>query len=559
MNHFFRILLYSALLLFQQAALFTQTEATSAKSKGIPSFYDAQPPEILAKRISDAMTDEELLAQTFMFGWAGQKPSGLLMSWITERNLGSIKVFGWNTQDSIELAKAISMLQRKAETTRFHIPLFVATDQEGGWIRHVKGLTSETPGNLAIGASGHPIDAYYAGFYISKELSALGINLNFAPTVDLYTNHDSSIIGPRSFGESPAAAGILARSFMQGSTAAGVLTTAKHFPGHGDTALDSHGRLPSIAITQETLYNRELVPFKMLIDAGIPAIMAGHLHFPAIAEDQEPATFSPYLLKTILRDQLGFKGLVITDDMMMTGAIRYAGSIARAVQLALEAGNTIIESSTTPHLYDAFWTDNLKRMRTHTDFRQAVKDAAKLILETKLRYFKSGTAVPLYPDIYAIPEKIPDPEGQKFFLSIAARSITIVRAKHIPYKNTSNEKILIAGNYPAFRQEGLKRFPTAKATRLDDYLFAKTARSDAVIYCLSDEYSLKRLQQLYKAYPHKKYIIFSCLSPVLLTRIPEIPSALALYSYAPVSFTAGFAALLGDFTPTGTMPLRAIR
>ncbi len=559
MKHFFRIFLYSTLLLVLRPIGIIAEDTTLFKSKALPSFYDDQPAEILASRIVDAMTDEELLAQTFMFGWAGQKPSGLLMSWITERNLGSIKVFGWNTQDSIELAKAISMLQRKAETTRFHIPLFVATDQEGGWIRHVKGLTSETPGNLAIGASGYPIDAYYAGFYISRELSALGINLNFAPTVDLYTNHDSSIIGPRSFGESPEAAGTLARFFMQGSSAAGVLTTAKHFPGHGDTALDSHGRLPTIAISEETLYSRELVPFQMLIDAGIPAIMSGHLHFPAVVKDQEPATFSSYLLKTVLREQMGFKGLVITDDMMMTGAIRYAGGIARAVQLALEAGNTIIESSTTPHLYDAFWTDNLKRMRTHTDFRQAVKDAAKLILETKLRYFKSGTAVPLYPDIYAIPEKVPDPEGQAFFLSLAARSVTVVRSKSVPYQKKPRERILIAGNYPAFRVEGVKRFPTAEATRLDNYLFAKTARSDTIMYCLYDESSLRLLQQLYKTYPHKKYIIFSCLSPVLLTEIPEIPTALALYSYSPVSFTAAFSVLLGDFTATGTMPLRAIR
>jgi len=552
-KYFFTFLLCGAILLIRP-----ELNATTSGLKPLPDFYDPEPAAALASRITEAMTDEELLAQTFMFGWAGQEPNTLLMNWITERSLGSIKIFGWNTENSIALAKAVGLLQKKANNTRFRIPLFVATDQEGGWIRHVKGRTSETPGNLAIGASGYPIDAYYEGFYIARELAALGINLNFAPTVDLYTNHESSIIGPRSFGQSPEAAGALAHAFIQGSRKAGVLTTAKHFPGHGDTALDSHGKLPSIAISKEMLYSRELVPFQYLIEADVPAIMTGHLNFPAVSENGEPASFSSYLLQEVLRGQLGFKGLIITDDMMMHGAIRYAGTIAKAVQLALEAGNDIIESSTTPRLYDAFWTENLKRMQTHTAFRLRVKDSARRIIEMKLRYFKSGNAVPLYPNVYAVPEKVPDPEGQAFFLSLAARAVTVVRDKYIPYTYKPQETILLAGSYAAFLQAGLKRFPTAQTSNLSDTVFAKVAASDTVIFCLSNESSLNILQQLYKRYPKKKYIIFSCLSPVLLSGIPEIPTALALYSYAPVSFTAGFAALLGDFEPKGRMPLDGI-
>lgn len=550
----FAVALFFCTIISVRIALTAQT----TDLKTVPDFYDAVPADQLADRIVNAMTDEELLAQTFMFGWAGQQPSDLLMDWITERNLGSIKIFGWNTEDSVALAKAVGMLQKKSHGTRFRIPLFVATDQEGGWIRHVKGLTSETPGNLALGASGYPVDAYYEGFYISRELAALGINLNFAPTVDLYTNHDSAIIGPRSFGQSPEAAGMLAHAFMQGSRKAGVLTTAKHFPGHGDTALDSHGKLPSIAISRETLYARELVPFRHLIKSGIPAIMTGHLHFPAVSDNGEPATFSKYLLQTVLRGQLGFNGLIITDDMMMHGAIRYAGTISQAVQLALEAGNDIIESSTTPRLYDAFWTENLKRMQAHAEFRLRVKDSARRIIFTKLRYFKSGNAVPLYPDVYAVPEKVPDTESAPFLLGLAARSITVIRGKDIPYYQKPQEKVLMVGAYASFLQAGLKRFPAAQTSGLSDAAFAKAAASDTIIFCLSNDSSLRLLQRLYKTYPRKKYIILSCLSPVLLSGIPEIPTAIAVYSYAPASFTAGFAVLLGDFEAHGRLPLSGI-
>ena len=161
------------------------------------------------------MGDEELLAQILMFGWAGAEPSDLLNSWVIQRGLGSVKVFGWNTDNIQKVAKSVRILQQEAASRSLKIPLFVATDQEGGWIRHVKGETSDTPGNLAIGASGYPLDAYYSGFYINREIRALGINMNFAPTVDLYTNLNSSVIGPRSFGSDPVDSGILGENIFE--------------------------------------------------------------------------------------------------------------------------------------------------------------------------------------------------------------------------------------------------------------------------------------------------------------------------------------------------------
>ena len=163
-------------------------------------FWSDYPNDLLADTLVNRMSDEELLSQILMFGWAGQEPSDLLNQWVSNRGLGSVKVFGWNTDNINLVAKSIRSLQQKSQARNFKIPLFVATDQEGGWIRHVKGDTSDTPGNMAIGAGGYPIDAYYSGFYINREIRALGINMNFAPTVDLYTNLNSTVIGPRSFG-----------------------------------------------------------------------------------------------------------------------------------------------------------------------------------------------------------------------------------------------------------------------------------------------------------------------------------------------------------------------
>ena len=171
-------------------------------------------------------------------------------------------------------------MQRSAADTRLGIPLFIATDQEGGWVRHVKSKTSITPGNMAIGASGLPYDAYWSGYYIGQELKSIGINMNFAPTVDVYSNIDAHVIGPRAFSQDPLETAQLALAYFKGMEETGVVSTAKHFPGHGNAAEDSHGILPRIDISFDTLWERELLPYRYLIDRDLPTVMSGHLSLP---------------------------------------------------------------------------------------------------------------------------------------------------------------------------------------------------------------------------------------------------------------------------------------
>lgn len=531
--------------------------STAAARGTEPDFWDPVPDQELARNILSRMTDEEKLAQILMFGWAGLDPSPLVLDWVEERSLGNIKIFGWNTDDTFKVAKAITLLQGKAAKNRFGIPLLVATDQEGGWIRHVKGRTSQTPGNLAIGASGLPSDAWYSGYYISRELAALGINLNFAPTVDLYTDHASTVIGTRSFGEDPEGAGILGASFVAGSTAAGVLTTAKHYPGHGDTGMDSHGRMPVIRIDEKTLFERELVPFRRLVEAGVPAIMSGHLSFPEITGNRIPATFCPYFLDELLRKQLGFDGLIITDDIMMNGATDYAGSVSRVVELAIEAGNNIVESSTTPSFSDPLWRNTLNRMKRDEQFRARVEDSVLRVLVAKLAYFKGTNPVGIYPEIADIADRVPDPDGASFFQSQAVRSVTVLRNGKEPRVDADSGSVLIASQFASFLDIGRQRFPDASIFGVNDRLGSIAGNYDTIIFCLSSDYSLSVLKKLHHL--RDRLIVVSAMSPVLLGDVPWVESAIAVYSYSPWSFTAAFGAIAGDFVPTGTLPLKDIQ
>ena len=536
----------------------------SAQQTPTVNFWTRMANDELAAKITDEMTDSELLSQTFMFGWAGAEPPELLYQWV-ERGLGSVKVFGWNTDDIYLVSKSIASLQRESAEGRFQIPLFVATDQEGGWIRHVKGDTSITPGNMAIGAGGYPSDSWYTAYYISREIKTLGINMNFAPTVDLFTDHDSSIIGTRSFGDDPDKTGILGAAFVSGSEAAGVLATAKHFPGHGDTSLDSHGKLPVINIDFDTFKNRELTPYLYLIKENVPAVMSGHLSFPLIETSGAPASLSHYFLTDLLRNQLGYKGLIITDDMMMVGATVYAGTMSNAFKMALEAGNDIILSSTTAKLNEALWLKNLELMTTDSTFRERVKDAARRVIKAKLDYFKSGNAAPLYPDTDAIDSHIPDRDGEKFFLEQACRSVTVEKQGSLPLKADKAGRVLLMGSLTSFFKAGKQRYSDAgefhytyetgpnETQWVLDNLPGVADGYDTVIICVSSENHVKIAN--YFRGSGKRVIVLCNMTPTLTDKLQWADSILLGYSWrCDYSLKAMLAAVNGEFVPQGVKP-----
>ena len=529
------------------------------------SFWDNKPNDQLAREITDSMTNTELYSQILMFGWAGAEPETLLYDWVA-RGLGNVKVFGWNTNDIHLVAKSINSLQKSSQANRFQIPLFVATDQEGGSIRHVKGDTLITPGNMAIGAAGYPTDAWYSAYYISREIKALGINMNFAPTVDLFTNHDSSIIGTRSFGDDPNKVGLLGAAFAAGSIAAGVIPTVKHFPGHGDTDLDSHGRLPVIDIDFETFKNRELVPYNYIIQEETPALMSGHLSFPKIDASGAPASLSKYFLTDLLRNQMGFKGLIITDDMEMVGATIYAGTISNAFKLAIEAGNDIILSSRTASLNEALWYKNLELMDTDPEFKARVKDAAYRVLKAKLDYYKNqAEPAPLYPDPATIDDFIPDREGEKYFLEQACRSITVEKKGSYPINTQTSGRILLLGSLTVFFNDALLRYPNAGQVYFNydtgpnetqwiiDQLPDISAGYQTIIICVSNENHV-RIANYFKDKGKTVYIL-STMSPELTKSLSWADTILLGYSWrCEFTLRAMLGVLNGEFIPAGVKP-----
>jgi beta-N-acetylhexosaminidase len=541
---------------------------------GGPRFADPMPPGQLADRLLAAMSPEEKLGQVFFVGYQGTAPSESVRRWIVERGVGGVKIFTRNITTLDALGRDVAAMQKQAVSRRLGIPILVATDQEGGWVQHIRAGASDSPGNMALAASGNPGDAYLTGFYVGRELRALGINMNFAPDVDVYSNPSDTVIGPRAFSSDPVETALFSVAYFRGMEAAGVIATAKHFPGHGGADRDSHGYLPIVHVPWDTLWERDLVPYRLLIREGVPAVMSGHLAFPEIQGEVVPTTLSSFFLNDVLRHRLGFDGVIVTDDLEMHGVHQGRYDAAEVTRLALEAGNDMVLLSHTPALQDEAWEAFRRLVYRDDAFRRRVHEAARRVLMLKLTRLKDRAPAPETPPATAVaaastsaPDADPPaPEtAARFFLSSSVRAVTAVAGRDLPYAPRKGERVLLMGQLGAFFDEGHRRFAQAREKRFSyvpwEWALAEDLRTapleaqgyDTVVFCLANLNSLEVLERLrdYRG----RLIVISALSPIYLDRVPWVRTAIAVYGMGTDSFRAGFAALAGDFVPQGALPV----
>ncbi|RKN85588.1 beta-N-acetylhexosaminidase [Paenibacillus ginsengarvi] len=283
-----------------------------------------------------AMTLRQKIGQMIHCGFHGYEAGEDIARLIRERHIGGVILFARNVRDVRQVAALNANLQRIALEAGLS-PLTIAIDQEGGMVARLTEGVALMPGNMAIAAGGEAQAAYDAARVTGDELRALGVNLNYAPVLDVNVNLNNPVIGVRSYGESPELVAGYGVQAVRGLQEAAVSATAKHFPGHGDTDVDSHLDLPTIAHGRERIYGVELVPFRRAIEAGIDAIMSSHIYFPAFEAEKLPVTLSRSVLTGLLREELGFDGVIMTDCMEMKAIADHYGTVAAAV-MAVEAG-----------------------------------------------------------------------------------------------------------------------------------------------------------------------------------------------------------------------------
>jgi beta-N-acetylhexosaminidase len=364
-----------------------------------------------------AITLEQAVSQTLLAAFQGYQMPKELADLIGRTQIAGVTLFrSLNVQDPSQVRELTTALQTAAAVAG-QPPLLICADQEGGQLLAMAD-TTPFPGNMALGATRSPELARRTGLAIGRELAAMGINVNYAPVCDVNINPQNPVIGTRSFGEDPAEVGRLGAAMVEGLQAAGVAATAKHFPGHGDTATDSHYGTPVLPFDEERLRLVELPPFSAAIEAGVKLMMTAHIALPGLTDGLEvPATLSPAIMRKLLRDDLGFEGIVVSDAMDMGAIQRGLGLVIDCIA-ASAAGVDLLLLGDCGEGFEAVYAALLQAARRGLLAHGEIVSSAQRVLELKAWLSKQEQ-----PGM----EVIQCEEHRALAYEIAAHSVTLVR------------------------------------------------------------------------------------------------------------------------------------
>lgn len=311
----------------------TTPKATSDSHLPVSSQEIVLTQEQLKEKIQ-AMTVEQKVGQLVLVSLDSAYLDETTEKWLTDYQVGNVILFGKNVDTTEQLALFTMQLQDRIQATT-NIPALIGIDQEGATVSRIREGVTIFPSNMALGAT-KETDLYNLGWAMGEELRNLGINMNFAPVLDVNSNPDNPVINLRSYSDDPQQVAQLGSSYLKGMQDAKIVSVVKHFPGHGDTSIDSHVDLPQVNKTWAQLEKMELIPFKKAIETGVSAIMTSHILFPKIEYEKLPATLSTTIIQN-LRDKLNFSGLIVSDSLQMAAIQDHYGMSQGAIQ-ALQAG-----------------------------------------------------------------------------------------------------------------------------------------------------------------------------------------------------------------------------
>lgn len=333
--------------------------------------------------ILNKMTLNQKIGQMFVVGFSGTSFSNTLSNVISEYNFGNVIYMGANVTKPSTLSDLSNAIQNKMVEAN-GVPAFISIDQEGGRVARLTNGGTHFVSNMMMGATGDFNNTYLEGLAMGKELRNYGINLNFAPVLDVNNNPDNPIIGIRSYSDNPLLVSLYGKNMFLGLEESNVMGCSKHFPGHGNTSVDSHYGLPTITTSKDKLYQTELAPFISAVSNGIDAIMTTHIIFSAI-DSTYPATLSEKVLTNLLREELGYQGLIITDGMEMGAVTNNFGGYDKTAVLAVKAGVDILlyTSNTNPRLaHDAL----VSAVNSGEISIERINESVRRILLKKLEY-----------------------------------------------------------------------------------------------------------------------------------------------------------------------------
>ncbi len=523
------------------------------------------------------MTLEEQIGQLMMVGFLGHTAPQEIIELIEQYHIGSIILFSRNIHEAEQVFTLTQQLQAHARKAGQRFPLLIAIDQENGIVQRMGEVTTLFPGNMALGAIGSEEIARAVARAAGEELKALGVNMNLAPVVDINNNPANPVIGVRSFGEDARQVGRFGAAMIQGYKEANVVACLKHFPGHGDTAVDSHLSLPTIPYSLERLQQLELVPFEMGIAAGAECIMSAHIAFPALTGSKDlPATLAPTIITGLLRERLGFQGVAVSDCLEMHAVLDAFGT-GRGAVLALQAGIDLVLVS---HHFE-WQRQSIEAIRTSVQKGELdpalIRAAAERILALKAQYL-SWDAL---PTLEASKETIGSQEHRQLQERTYELSTTLVRNDEglLPLHLRSDERLVVLAQ-PRNTLTMVEDRPftdTILATVLQDHcsrvhtvaitahtpheayhqVLAETNQQDILVVATVNAHLDQMQGELLRLLTasSRRVIVIAVRNPYDLAAFPELRTYLATYEYTLPALEAAVRVLFGERQGRGKLPV----
>lgn len=518
----------------------------------------------MTKRIHELTIDEKI-GQLIMFGFHSTALDEHARRLIQDHRVGNVILFARNAADPEQIFQLNQSLQELA-AAELGVPLFISIDQEGGMVTRIKHGATFFPGAMTTTASGDPDNAHQIGLDMGRELHALGINMNLAPVLDTNNNPHNPVIGVRSYSDDPDVVGTYGSAFVRGLQQH-VLATAKHFPGHGDTHVDSHLALPTIDADRNRLETLELIPFKQAIEAGLKVVMSSHINFPAINEEGRPCTLSHNCLTGLLRNELKFDGLIITDCMQMK-AIQHHYTTPEGALMAIQAGADLVCISHDSDLQIAA----VKRIRAAVDSgeltMETLNDRVARVLAYKSRLLPNR---PVYEDVRPI---IDNTDTRSRMQAIVDAAVTLVRGTSFKKRG----KVLVIASSPlattiADEDDGTIDILAAVKAELPEFwtmripvrpesadivkVLDAASDYDQVICCTYNANIHTTQLDLVNAL-HQQAVelhVMTMRNPYDTFFAPQLKNVTCFYEYTPNSIRSLIKYLKGELQPQGTLPV----
>jgi beta-N-acetylhexosaminidase len=532
------------------------------------------------------MTLAEKVGQMFLLAFAGNRldEAQILME---EHFVGAAYIGNENVPTPAAAHDLTTQLGEVVKRTRLQIPLLLGADQEGAWSVMYPG-SAPGPGNMALGATGDPDSAYAMYEVIGRELSSVGLNAVFGPCADCNTNPLNAIIGMRSFGEQAELVAKMTEAGVRGAQAGGVLATLKHFPGHGDTSVDSHRGLPTVDRTAAELDAVDLYPFEVGVRAGADIVMTAHIIFSALDPDN-PATLSPIILRDVLREKMGFEGVILSDSMNMMAMKKHYDPHVSAV-MAFNAGIDLLMLAEEhyDHKVDRYLADQRALIQAVIDAIQngqlpieRVNDAVRRVLELKQK--SKLTIGPPVPKSEAL-TLVGNASHRDVEITVSRKAVAVLKNEHslIPLNpetpivlvnTTTRSSYEPLGNTrgigPNQTDSAFDLFETALQSRSISYrsMVAETVldgqtitlSDNEVIVAVTENFPLpgmdfgqesqSRIVRTLNESHGDRLIVVALRDPYDLRHFPDVATYLTSHSFRNPAAQAAVEALLGDYEP----------